>query len=718
MHHTYLLSGCTPSPLIHYLKALGILRLLANQLDQSVRGAWTTDGFLVQTVKSREEILSFFHNQYAPTPILSPWNRSSGFYPEDKKSKDLINTLWVNKSDRIHNYRQTVEVAREIVNQYLEIGSRDTRMDIKTEILHACRRAFPDAAIEWLDTAYVLGSQKPEYPPLVGTGGNDGRFDFTVNFVSRLLETLPEFLKTEKKSTTKIDVSRAQLAYSLFASGSPPLEKAGVGQFHPAGAGGANSSEGASGESLVNPWDYILAIEGTLVMSSAAVRQLQAGARSKAAFPFTVSNSNVGYGTAADGEKIRAEVWLPVWSRLSSYAETSHIFREGRVQFSTRKKSIRSGFDFARAVAELGADRGIDAFQRYAFIERNGQANFATPLGLFQVKERPLANLIHQADRWLDNFSREAAGDRTPPRLAKVVRQVEESIFQLCEGGSVDQLREVLIRLGAAEFELSRSEKFRQDRALRPLQGLKLSWLHKCDDGSPEFIIAAALASIRAQTPDDPLRKNIEPLKFGNKGLEWGDGSTSSVWGMGNLAHNLASILHRRSIDARSRGLSHPVISGSRFANLEDIEIYLNLETDDDRLNSLLLGLILIDWPTSVFKLPPYRKHVVPPTLPRAYALLKLLFLPDGKLTLTNGTQIIIRHEPSIIPLLLVNRVQEAIAIAYQRLQSSGLIPATRDFHYSGGEGARLASSLLIPLAPNSICDLANLVLRNNEPQQ
>lgn len=718
MSHTYLLAGCNPSPLIHYLKALGIMRLIANQFDPAVRGAWATDGFIIQTCKSKEEILDFFLNHYNPTPILSPWNGSSGFYPNDKKPKELLDTLCSLESDRLQNYRQTIEAARNIVNQYLEIESLDPKKDTKPAMLRAFRRVFPDAAVEWLDTAYVLGPEKPEYPPLVGSGGNDGRFDFTVNFVSRLLETLPEFLQTDKKAAIKIKVSSMQLEYSLFGIGSPPLEKAGVGQFHPAGAGGANTSEGASGESFVNPWDYILAIEGTLVLSSAAVRQLLAGARNKAAFPFTVSNSNVGYGTAAEGEKIRAEIWLPVWSRLSSYAEASHIFREGRVQFSERRKSIRSGFDFARAVAELGTDRGIDAFQRYAFIERNGQANFATPLGLFQVKERPLASLIHQADNWLDTFSRETAGDRTPPRLVKTVRQVEESIFRLCEGGTVDQLREVLVNLGAAEFELSRSQKFRQDRPLNPLQGLKLTWLNNCDDGSPEFNIAAALASIRATTPEDPLRKNIEPVKFGNKGMEWGDGSKAAVWGTGTLANNLASILHRRSIDARSTGLAHPVIWGSRFANLEDIETYLNSATDDERLEKLLLGLILIDWPTGTLKMPLQRKPAVPPTLPRAYALLKLLFLPDGKLPLANDTEVVIRHEPSIIPLLRANRIQEALGIAYQRLQSSGLIPAARDFYYADSEGTRLASALLIPLAPGSVQSLASLVLRNNDQHQ
>src|SRR5439155_6331689 len=91
-----------------------------------------------------------------------------------------------------------------------------------------------------------------------------------------------------------------------------------VGQFYPAGAGGVNATEGVSGEAFVNPWDFILAIEGSLLLASATVRQLAAGARAWASFPFTTSNSIVGYGTASGNEKMRAEMWVPLWSRLAT----------------------------------------------------------------------------------------------------------------------------------------------------------------------------------------------------------------------------------------------------------------------------------------------------------------------------------------------------------------------------------------------------------------
>ena len=45
MIHVHQLDGCAPAPLAHYLKALGILRLVAEQADRDARGWWDGDRF-------------------------------------------------------------------------------------------------------------------------------------------------------------------------------------------------------------------------------------------------------------------------------------------------------------------------------------------------------------------------------------------------------------------------------------------------------------------------------------------------------------------------------------------------------------------------------------------------------------------------------------------------------------------------------------------------
>jgi CRISPR-associated protein Csx17 len=68
------LSGCSVAPLDSYLKALGILRLLAEQAPEArARGFWRNDSFVLETEWTQEQILDFFLNQYAPTPVIAPW---------------------------------------------------------------------------------------------------------------------------------------------------------------------------------------------------------------------------------------------------------------------------------------------------------------------------------------------------------------------------------------------------------------------------------------------------------------------------------------------------------------------------------------------------------------------------------------------------------------------------------------------------------------------
>jgi len=43
--HLHHLTGCSPTPLANYLKALGILRLVAEQSDASARGWWQDEHF-------------------------------------------------------------------------------------------------------------------------------------------------------------------------------------------------------------------------------------------------------------------------------------------------------------------------------------------------------------------------------------------------------------------------------------------------------------------------------------------------------------------------------------------------------------------------------------------------------------------------------------------------------------------------------------------------
>ena len=54
-------------------------------------------------------------------------------------------------------------------------------------------------------------------------------------------------------------------------------DRAPIGQFFPGAAGGANATSGFDAASAVNPWDFVLMIEGALLFAATSVKRLESG---------------------------------------------------------------------------------------------------------------------------------------------------------------------------------------------------------------------------------------------------------------------------------------------------------------------------------------------------------------------------------------------------------------------------------------------------------
>ena len=88
---THILTGCRPTPLASYLKAVGIMRILWDQKDRSLQGWWENETFILKTDLDQASLEKFFCEEYCPTPIVSPWNGGSGFDLGDSmEAKDAI----------------------------------------------------------------------------------------------------------------------------------------------------------------------------------------------------------------------------------------------------------------------------------------------------------------------------------------------------------------------------------------------------------------------------------------------------------------------------------------------------------------------------------------------------------------------------------------------------------------------------------------------------
>ncbi|MGF1547798.1 MAG: type I-U CRISPR-associated protein Csx17 [Thiotrichales bacterium] len=688
-----ILKGCAPAPLAHYLKALGVLRLVAEDAEQGdpdARGYWCGEHFVLESRLDQAALCEFFLRHYRPTPIVAPWNGGSGFYPKDNKTG--IDAIAQSETARFQHFQEIIAAARSAVRAS---GLSESPKDAaKRELLARLRNELPDPALQWLDAAVLIaGEGELRYPPLLGTGGNDGRLDFTNNLMQRLGELI------SVATGEPLPGASGMLAQSLFDTAASGLSDKAIGQFAPGAAGGPNASTGFDAAARINPWDFVLMLEGAMLFAAAATRKLEQSNHGALAYPFTVRATGAGSGSAAtrDEDNARAEIWLPLWAQSCRLDEVRTLLAEGRASLGHR--SARDGLDFARAVATLGVDRGIAAFQRIGFLMRSGKAYLATPLGRFSVRRNPDADLIAELDRhgWLDAMRRFARSDLAPRRIAALVGRLEDTLFSLTQQPGCQTVQESLCLLGELHLALAASRKGRE--ALHVLPRLSAAWALRADDGSAAYRIAIALSGIHAKSM--PMRAHILPLDAqSGQWLDEGDARRAlNVWSGAGLVRNLLALQRRRLIEASRGAVESKPFESRQTAGLGEIGAFLACPDNDASIARLIPGLVLCDLSELRLLNEPAQNQY---SIPGAYAVLRALFTSDRVLTaldwLPHGAQLVLEAE--IPTQLAAGQVDRALNGAWRRLRAAGcpLPDARRPPMPLGVDPQRLAAALMIPL--------------------
>ena len=756
------LSGCAPTPLASYLKALGVLRLIsspANHLsgeaaDPHARGWWENECFHLRTTLSRDALLRFFLEEYAPSPIIAPWNGGSGFYPKD--NKDGFDPLAAQHVAKRFELISSAIRSASLTAAGLALTERPEG-PAKVDLVAALRAALPDAALLWLDAALALSGDGLAYPQLLGTGGNDGRLDFTNNFARRLVSRMkPPGLFDSSTGEPSNDAARL-LAGALFAAAVPGLRSAAVGQFAPGAAGGPNATTGYSSDSEVNPWDFVLMLEGATAFAGAATRRHQTVTGFGASFPFTVRTVGAGWGgvEAADENDARAEFWAPLWIRPTRFCEIDSLLGEGRAVLNGR--TARDGLDFARAAASLGVSRGFREFERFGFLMRAGKAYLATPIGRRSAAPSPGAQLVADLDTggWLDRVRRVGRNGEEPGSARQAIKRLEDALFGLvAPAGPSGEVEKALAALGDVVAWLAVSPSGRQAVGAPPPM-LSSPWMQQADDGSAEFRIAAALAGLgipapahsglavpapatnggddqsatagdraRSETPATdaaraqsnvapPMAAHLAPLdekSFFYRGRlstrrAWSDGDRppAVVWGAGDLVSNMIAVLERRLVEAAIRGLEDKPLAGATVARLADVAAFLAGDFDDSHCAALLAGLV---WARPA-RLRSMRRHTDAAAVPFAYAAIKPVFTPDAALrgahALTGTTRMPV--PPGLVARLRAGgnsrdgrATDSAVRTALTRAAASGLPssfdPARAGARRAGVEGGRIGAGV------------------------
>ena len=744
MPEPIVLRGCSPTPLASYLKAIGVLRLIASPdnsatgaaADPNARGWWEGDHFRLLTSLDPDALAHYFLQEYAPSPIIAPWNGGSGFYAND--NRDGFDPLTARSvAPRFHAISRAIRDAAHILRRS---GVRVRPQGAAKEKLVASLRAgLPDHALGWMDAALAL-STGLRYPQLLGTGGNDGRLDFTNNFMRRLVASGRSPGLFDAASGSAWSHAGPLLEAALFDAPTPNLVRAAIGQFAPGSAGGANATTGYEAKGSVNPWDFVLMLEGSLAFAGAATRRHEGRSGAAFSFPFTVRATGAGSGgiEAADEAAARAEFWAPLWSRPTRPGEIEALLAEGRAVLNGR--TARDGLDFARAAASLGVSRGFSEFERYGFLQRAGNQFLATPLGRRRAQASAGAGLAADLDRggWLERVRRVGRNKESPASARNAIKRLEDAILGLVASEAPPpRVQSVLTALRGVVAWLSASPGHRAETGAPP-PALSFRWARKGNDGSAEFRVAAALASLgyreRLSAPSAPSGPAhaapertegrpwpppmaahwapIEEERFfaGHRAWLPAPSAPVVVWRAGTLTRNLIAVLERRLLEMSVRDRPDKPLAGAVAAGLPEVTAFLAGDFDDARCADLLGGLIWV------------RPDLYPkqPTasndrreLPFAYAALKPVFSTDEELRrakpLEAGRPIPV--PPGILPLLRSaagndsRRIRDAVHLGLQRARASG-IPSLFDERsrgalvaWLGGVAAdRLAASLLIPI--------------------
>lgn len=743
--HIHDLKGCSPEPLAHYLKALGILRLVAEQKDPAARGWWKDESFHLATIMDRDELEKFFLEEYAPTPIIAPWNKGSGFVLAENNPALAI--IEKSKSGRLQNFRTAVSDTRQLV---CELGEADSNVrkikeetkrkgiskaekeriknspeykkrlaeadrrfkTIKAGFIPLCRRQWRGKHQEWMDAALVLTSDnEAKFPAVLGSGGNDGKNDFTKQYMESICAVM------EVESGIFTPSAKDRLVASLFnvAVHDAYIDKLPVGQFMPSQAGGANMGNSPDSDSAGNPWDYILLLEGTLVLKSSVTRKTSISVANMASAPFAVHAMPTGYGSASAKEgTARGEQWMPLWEQPCTVDDLRRLMAEGRAQVGSTPAS--RPLDFARSVARLGVARGISAFQRFGYLERNGQSNLAVPLGRWQVVPQPNQELLDDLDRgrWLTNLQRAARDKNAPASLCAAHGLLENSIIAVCASGhEAARWQSALSDLAGIERQLVAGGKFTKEKWLQPIPSLSPGWAVAADDGSCEFRLALALAGQSANGHGaDSIRRHWLPLdKFDRFATDQGGLRKDPRVVCHGLdgERDLVALVRRRIIEGeKNKGGPFPMIPvGHCAAQLSDIASFLAGAVDVNRVVGLARALMALDF-KHLDRVPMTPTGDNPPPL---YALFRLACLPWP--LQRGGASTEISVDPAIVQRLVAGDLEGAGNLAIRRLVASGLTPVIR--HIGGNDpflARRLAASLAFPISVPTAGRLADRITK------
>jgi len=366
------------------------------------------------------------------------------------------------------------------------------------------------------------------------------------------------------------------------------------GQFHPGGVGGPNATGGFVADSLVNPWDYLLMLEGALLFAGAAARRFGEG-RGGASFPSPSAPRHLGMGRLRHGRDAGGIAGRDLDAAVVQASHTGRGAASARGRAGTGRSAAgpnRGGFCPRR-----GGDRGGPGDHRLPAVRPLEAERAELPRDAPRPDPRgwlagPRGRPPPGSGSLVERLRGAASGEQAPARCRVALRSLERAIFSVCLHGDPRQLQDVVIALGEAEAVLGMSLRFREDAGLRPLQHLSPRWLRLCDDRSSEFRLGRPWPpskGIGGAASRHPRPPGAGAVRVGR--VQWTTEDHAVAWTGHDLERDLAAVLERRMLEAQRKGLESLPVRGLIPAPLAHIQQFLAGRVDFRRLAGLTVAL-------------------------------------------------------------------------------------------------------------------------------
>lgn len=504
-------------------------------------------------------------------------------------------------------------------------------------LLEEMRTSLPPSVVESIDAVLsTKAGSRPVNNPLflnlgMGEGGNDEMFrQFWVMFL--------KFAEAPKDRLCMASLLGESNDFDLPDELGFPFFPDAIKSYNQGGGWVQNSFK-------FNPLDYVLAMEGAFALRGSVARKLGTNAKRFAAFPFIFETGD----SLTDGKDMKsaaAAVWLPVWTRRTSFAELSSFIADAQARLPD--KEVRFSAELTRAMHAQGVDAGFTGWQEFRFKMKIGRVPWVTTGSYVQAEFREDATRLNRAlqpfdeSQFLDQFD-----PYREPKSGKLKKDgphlFRESINAAMETAARETTPHNCLELLEAIFRACRrmaiSQSFRDmlpgkhARFFRPLPMEDWNALLAGLEDQPEFRIARAVASIVGGMKQSdgsfsqvqPMLGSLLPLKLGPAGWSLpkeGDRSTQAVWTGTDLCHDLAAVLARRYLDSLTD--EQPALVSSFGAPLHDVLDFLRGKLNDHRIARWIEALSLIGWKLVKAEALP-AEDTEAPAIPTEYAALRAL---------------------------------------------------------------------------------------------